>query len=41
MDIQSTYKEGRITLTLQAYQDSYFTSLRAAANTYNIPVSTL
>jgi hypothetical protein len=41
MDVQSTYKEGRITLALQAYQDGYFTSLRAAANAYDIPASTL
>jgi hypothetical protein len=41
MDVQSTYKEGRITLALQAYQDGYFTSLWAAANAYDILASTL
>jgi hypothetical protein len=41
MNVQLTYKEGRITLALQAYKDSYFTSLRAAANAYDIPPSTL
>ena len=41
MDAQSTYKEGRIALALQAHKDGYFTSLRAAANAYDIPESTL
>jgi hypothetical protein len=41
MDVQLSYKEGRIALALQAYQDGYFTSLRAAAEAYDIPASTL
>ena len=41
MEVQSAYKEGRITLALQAYKDGYFTSLRAAAEAYDIPASTL
>jgi len=41
MDIQSTYKEGRIALVLQAYKDGHFTSLRAVADTYDVPESTL
>ena len=41
MDVQLTYKEGRITLALKAYKDGYFTSLRAAADAYDVPASTL
>ena len=41
MDAQSTYKEGRIALAIQAHKDGYFTSLRAAADAYDIPESTL
>ena len=33
--------EGRIVLALQAYQKGQFSSLRAAARTYNVPRSTL
>jgi hypothetical protein len=41
MEVQSAYKEGRITLALQAYKDGYFTSLRAAVEAYDILASTL
>jgi hypothetical protein len=39
-DLQSAHREGRIALALQAYKTGYFTSLRAAANAYDIPEST-
>ncbi len=41
MDPQIAHKEGRIALALQAYKDGHFTSLRAAANAYDIVESTL
>jgi hypothetical protein len=40
MDLQSAHKEGRLALALQAYKAGHFTSLRAAANAYDIPEST-
>jgi hypothetical protein len=40
-NLQLLPKEQRIVLALQAYQNSYFTSLLAAANTYDVPESTL
>ena len=33
--------EGRISLALQAYTDNQISSLRATANTYDIPFTTL
>ncbi|OBT71007.1 hypothetical protein VF21_10037 [Pseudogymnoascus sp. 05NY08] len=41
IDLQSIRKEGRMTLALQAYKDGHFTSIRGAANAYDIPESTL
>ncbi len=41
MIAELNYKEGRITLTLQAYQNGYFTIFWAATNTYDVPASTL
>ena len=41
MDPQIAHKEGRIALVLQAYKDSYFISLRATANVYDIAELTL
>jgi hypothetical protein len=41
IDLQLIHKEGRMTLALQAYKDGHFTSIRGAANAYDIPESTL
>jgi hypothetical protein len=41
IDLQSIHKEGRMTLALQAYQNGYFTSVRGAADAYDLPESTL
>jgi hypothetical protein len=38
---QSTTKEGRIALAIHAYKSGHFTSIRGAANTYDIPEATL
>jgi len=38
---ESVRKEGRIELALQAHNQGYFTSLRAAARSYDVPESTL
>jgi hypothetical protein len=38
---QSTTKEGRIALAIYAYKSGHFTSIRGAANTYDIPEATL
>jgi hypothetical protein len=41
IDLQSIYKEGRMTLVLQAYQNGYFTSVRGTADVYDLLESTL
>jgi hypothetical protein len=41
MNLQSTYKEGRIALVLQAYKNGHFTSVRGTTDIYDIPKSTL
>jgi hypothetical protein len=38
---QSSSKEGRIALAINAYKSGYFSSLRSAATTYDVPESTL
>jgi len=38
---QSSSKEGRMALALNAYKSGYFTSIRSAADTYGVPESTL
>jgi hypothetical protein len=40
-NVQLAQKEGRITLTVQAFKDGYFLSKRAYINVYDIPESTL
>ena len=41
IDLQSIHKEGRMTLALQAYKGGHFTSVRGAADAYDVPESTL
>ena len=41
INLQLIQKEGRMALALQAYKDGYFTSVRGAANAYDVPPSTL
>jgi hypothetical protein len=38
---QSASKEGRMALAINSYNLGYFTSIRSAANTYDVPESTL
>jgi len=38
---QNTSKEGRILLAIRAFQNSQFSSIRAAAHAYNVSRSTL
>ena len=38
---QSSQKEGRITLVIQAFKQGYFSSLKAAYIAYNTPYSTI
>ena len=40
-NLQLAQKEGRIALALQAFQRGQFSSIRAAASTYDVPESTL
>src|SRR5450432_3930159 len=40
-NLQLGQKEGRIALAVQAYNQGYFSSLRAAASAYDVPESTL
>jgi predicted HTH domain antitoxin len=38
---QSSQKEGRIALAIDAFQQGHFTSVRSAAKAYDVPFSTL
>jgi len=38
---QNTSKEGRILLAIRAFWNGQFSSMRAAAHTYDVPRSTL
>lgn len=38
---QSSQKEGRIALAIQAFKQGYFSSLKAACTAYNAPYSTI
>ena len=39
--IEATYREGRLELAIQAYQNNQFQSIRAAALAYDVPRNTL
>ncbi len=39
--VQLASKEGRMALAIALYNSGYFTSIRGAADTYNVPELTL
>jgi hypothetical protein len=39
--IDSSYTNGRVDLALQAFKEGHFTTLQAAARSYDIPITTL